>query len=207
MATTITRDSLTDDTGSAASPNADGSILNNSVLQNKIYARIDELFAGAGSYTKFTFGGAVQMDGQPRCWAFHSTTQSLANNSWDPLSLDTEGVDVGSMHSTVTNTSRITIPTGQGGYYAIVAQVGFALNSTGIRGVGIRLNGSSILHSQILPAYNTGAELHTIQASFHHTAAAGDYYEVVGFQTSGGALNVGSANTRSAVSLIVSRLY
>lgn len=165
------------------------------------------MIAGGSPYNPIIFGGSVQIDGQPHCWALHSTTQSLANNSWDPLSLDTDGVDVGAMHSTVTNTSRITIPTGQGGYYAIVAQVGFALNSTGIRGVGIRLNGSSILHSQILPAYNTGAELHTIQASFHHTAAAGDYYEVVAFQTSGGALNVGSATTRSAASLIVSRLY
>ena len=206
MASTITRTTWTNDTGSAASPNADGTVINNAALQ-AIYDKIDQLLAGASPYNPIILGGSFQADGQPHCWALHSTTQSLANNSWDPLSLDTDGVDVGAMHSTVTNTSRITIPTGQGGYYAIVAQVGFALNSTGIRGVGIRLNGSSILHSQILPAYNTGSELHTIQASFQHTAAAGDYYEVVGFQTSGGALNVGSANTRSAVSLIVSRLY
>lgn len=206
MASTITRTTWTNDTGSAASPNADGTLLNNAALQ-AIYDKIDQMIAGGSPYNPIIFGGSVQIDGQPHCWALHSTTQSLANNSWGPLSLDTDGVDVGAMHSTVTNTSRITIPTGQGGYYAIVAQVGFALNSTGIRGVGIRLNGSSILHSQILPAYNTGAELHTIQASFHHTAAAGDYYEVVAFQTSGGALNVGSATTRSAASLIVSRLY
>ncbi len=206
MASTITRTTWTNDTGSAASPNADGTLLNNAALQ-AIYDKIDQMIAGGSPYNPIIFGGSVQIDGQPHCWALHSTTQSLANNSWDPLSLDTDGVDVGAMHSTVTNTSRITIPTGQGGYYAIVAQVGFALNSTGIRGVGIRLNGSSILHSQIFPAYNTGAELHTIQASFHHTAAAGDYYEVVAFQTSGGALNVGSATTRSAASLIVSRLY
>lgn len=206
MASTITRTTWTNDTGSAASPNADGTLLNNAALQ-AIYDKIDQMIAGGSPYNPIIFGGSVQIDGQPHCWALHSTTQSLANNSWDPLSLDTDGVDVGAMHSTVTNTSRITIPTGQGGYYAIVAQVGFALNSTGIRGVGIRLNGSSILHSQILPAYNTGAELHTIQASFHHTAAADDYYEVVAFQTSGGALNVGSATTRSAASLIVSRLY
>lgn len=206
MASTITRTTWANDTGSAASPNADGTLLNNGALQ-AIYDKIDQMIAGGSPYNPIIFGGSVQIDGQPHCWALHSTTQSLANNSWDPLSLDTDGVDVGAMHSTVTNTSRITIPTGQGGYYAIVAQVGFALNSTGIRGVGIRLNGSSILHSQILPAYNTGAELHTIQASFHHTAAAGDYYEVVAFQTSGGALNVGSATTRSAASLIVSRLY
>ena len=35
MASTITRDAWTNDTGTAATPNADGTILNNSVLQNQ----------------------------------------------------------------------------------------------------------------------------------------------------------------------------
>lgn len=56
-ASTITRDTWTNDTGTAANPNLDGTVLNNSVLQNHIYARIDAMFAGAGSYATFTLGG------------------------------------------------------------------------------------------------------------------------------------------------------
>lgn len=62
-ASTITRDTWTNDTGTAASPNADGTVLNNTVLQNNIYARIDEMFSGAGSYTTLRFGGLVSVEG------------------------------------------------------------------------------------------------------------------------------------------------
>jgi hypothetical protein len=62
-ASTITRDTWTNDTGSAAVPNADGTILNNSVLQNNIYARIDAMFSGAGAYATCTFGGLIVAEG------------------------------------------------------------------------------------------------------------------------------------------------
>lgn len=62
-ASVITRDTWTNDTGTAAAPNGDGTILNNAVLQNHIYARIDEMFAGAGLYATFTFGGLLKAEG------------------------------------------------------------------------------------------------------------------------------------------------
>lgn len=51
---TITRTTWTDDDGSGTT----GTIINNAELQ-KIYAAIDQLFAGAGSYATFTFGGKL----------------------------------------------------------------------------------------------------------------------------------------------------
>ena len=60
-ASTITRDTWTNDTGTAAAPNADGTVINNNALQNNIYARIDEMFAGAGAYAIFEFGAAVNV--------------------------------------------------------------------------------------------------------------------------------------------------
>jgi hypothetical protein len=62
-ASTISRDSWTNDSGSAASPNGDGTVLQNSVLQNHIYARVDELLSGAGSYTILRFGGLIAAEG------------------------------------------------------------------------------------------------------------------------------------------------
>jgi hypothetical protein len=62
-ASTITRDTWTNDTGSVSTPNNDGTILQNSVLQNHIYARIDAMFAGAGAYATCTFGGLVAAEG------------------------------------------------------------------------------------------------------------------------------------------------
>lgn len=62
-ASTITRDTWTNDTGSAATPAADGTIINNNALQNNIYARIDEMFSGAGSYATLTLGGKLAAEG------------------------------------------------------------------------------------------------------------------------------------------------
>jgi len=62
-AATITRDAWTNDTGTALNPNLDGTVINNNVLQNHIYARIDEMFAGAGAYATFTLGGLFAADG------------------------------------------------------------------------------------------------------------------------------------------------
>jgi hypothetical protein len=62
-ASTITRDTWTNDSGSFASPAGDGTVLANTILQNHIYARIDAMFAGAGSYTTFTLGGKLAVEG------------------------------------------------------------------------------------------------------------------------------------------------
>ena len=62
MASTITRTTWTDDTGTPASPVGDGTTINNARLQ-EIYAAIDELFAGASPYDPFVFGGTIQADG------------------------------------------------------------------------------------------------------------------------------------------------
>jgi hypothetical protein len=62
-ASTITRDTWTNDTGSAATPNADGTVLNNAALQNNIYARIDQMFAGTGAYATWTLGGKLAVEG------------------------------------------------------------------------------------------------------------------------------------------------
>ncbi len=62
-ASTITRDTWTNDSGTTSSPIGDGTLLTNSVLQNHIYARIDAMFAGAGAYATFELGGLLKADG------------------------------------------------------------------------------------------------------------------------------------------------
>lgn len=54
-ASQITRDTWTDGVG--------GTTIGNSALQNNIYARIDELLAGTGSYSTLTFGNLIAAEG------------------------------------------------------------------------------------------------------------------------------------------------
>jgi hypothetical protein len=62
-ASTITRDTWTNDSGTPANPVGDGTLIGNTQLQNHIYARIDELFAGAGAYATLTLGGKLAAEG------------------------------------------------------------------------------------------------------------------------------------------------
>lgn len=55
----ITRITWTDDSGGGT----DGTIIDNARKNSDIYAKIDEMFAGAGSYATFTFGGLVAAEG------------------------------------------------------------------------------------------------------------------------------------------------
>ena len=62
MASTITRTTWTDDSGTPASPVGDGTTITNARLQ-EIYAAIDELLAGAAPYDPLVFGGTIQVEG------------------------------------------------------------------------------------------------------------------------------------------------
>lgn len=137
-------------------------------------------------------------DNEVRCSAYHNTTQSLTDSTWTALSLNSEDYDVGSMHSTTVNTSRVTIPTNHGGLYDLNAQVCFALSGTGLRGVSFYKNGTAISMTQ---GPSTTASLLVLHAVAKATLVAGDYIEVYAYQSSGGALNSGNA-TRSLANVL-----
>jgi hypothetical protein len=61
-ASTITRTTWTNDTGTPSVPVGDGTIINNARLQ-EIYAAIDQMLAGAGSYATLSLGGLLAVEG------------------------------------------------------------------------------------------------------------------------------------------------
>ena len=103
------------------------------------------------------------------------------------LTFNTERYDTSSIHSTSSNTSRLTVPTT--GYYSISASVMFAANIQGVRGVDIRLNGSTqIAQDRRNAVLNSDVTLITLTTTYQLTA--GDYVELGVYQTSGVSLNV-----------------
>lgn len=130
-----------------------------------------------------------------RCRAYHSTLVSLGNGSLTVLPLQSTTWDVSSrgapMHDNVTNNSRIYLPfTGQ---YTVIAQAGFASNSTGRRTVTVRVNaaGSSVGGTQVGVKSDqaNASSSHQTLCVFEYGGTAGDYLEVFPLQQSGGALN------------------
>lgn len=64
------------------------------------------------------------------------------NGGWTVIDLPSEVYDDASFHSTSTNKSRFTVPSGHNGRYCVVGQVQWDDNTGGARGIGIYKNGT-----------------------------------------------------------------
>ena len=121
------------------------------------------------------------------CALTQSSAQSISNTTQTDLTFDTETFDTDGYHSTSSNTARITIPSGKGGYFLVTARVSYASNSTGSRGLWLNKNGTSVATSFGQPS-STG-DITTIQINHIMSLAVGDYITMNAYQGSGGSLN------------------
>jgi hypothetical protein len=134
------------------------------------------------------------------CSLYKSANQTLTNNTTTLLTWDTEDFDTDSFHSTSSNTGRITIPTGKGGKYLFTWNVSYTANGTQIRETALKKNGSTITY-QDFPINSANSET-SMTASYIASAVATDYFELFGYQNSGGDLDVRSTAIRSFFSCV-----
>ena len=126
----------------------------------------------------------------PACRAYNSAAIShTTTGAWQALTFNSERFDNASMHSTASNTSRFTIPTGGGGKYLCGAVFEFGSNATGFREAGIEVNGTSFVAVSATVSVGAGAGT-AMTITTATSLAAADYVEVMAWQNSGGALNV-----------------
>lgn len=131
----------------------------------------------------------------PSCRVYNNANISINDATLTALTFNTERFDNDTMHSTSSNTGRITFTTA--GRYYVAACVQFAVNATGnVRRVAIRLNGATIIADKtVTPVGGSNATIVPISTSYDFAAA--DYVEVLVYQDSGGALNVEAAGNIS----------
>jgi hypothetical protein len=123
----------------------------------------------------------------PVCSVFNSTVQSVANNTVAAMLANSENFDNDAMHSTVSNTSRLTIQTA--GRYLFIATMLFAIDVDGFRSVKFQVNGTgTIYESSRFPAVISNTMVATGVRSL--SLAAGDYVEAFAHHTAGAALDV-----------------
>ena len=124
------------------------------------------------------------------CLVSHSADQNLATATPTVLTWDTEAWNVAAVHSTTTNPTRLTIPSGAVvGPWLIQAQVSWDIGTTGYRRIQIRKNGATVLGSSSATPNPTVATDQQVSAS-DHTPTVGDYYELVATHTQGAGLVV-----------------
>jgi hypothetical protein len=122
----------------------------------------------------------------------NSTDQSTNNITEKILALDTEFWDTSGFHSNVTNNSRITIPSGLGGRFSLSGFLVYPANGTGSRYVAIRKNAGG--YDYVASGDGNATFSTFVNFSVIYEATAGDYFEFVAFQNSGGSLNVLSSS-------------
>jgi hypothetical protein len=119
---------------------------------------------------------------------YKSAAQGTSTASQTKITFDLEEYDTDSYHSTVTNTERFTIPSGKTGYYQFNLFVSWAQNSTGnYRIVSLYKNNVQFKANTMLP---NNAPQFKVLLTVTVYATAGDYFECVAYQDSGGSLNV-----------------
>lgn len=136
---------------------------------------------------------AVRTVEKPLCIVRKSTVTSVDNNG-EVLTWDTEDTDLSGLHSTSSNTSRIT--PNVAGWYRISATIHWAANATGRRATAVSKNGSIAAYGQISPGSSVGTTSTVITRTLQANGTT-DYFEVFAYQDSGGALN--SADTTGTV--------
>ena len=127
------------------------------------------------------------------CQLAFTGSQSIANTTATALTWGVENFDTDGMHSTVTNTSRITIASGKDGYYWIYGFVSWDLG-THRRIAYIYKNGAEIIGYELGVTSSSPATYPAVAISSVLNLVAGDYLEFFVYQNSGGNLNANAFN-------------
>lgn len=121
--------------------------------------------------------------------AFQGTAQTLNNATSTAITFDTENFKNGITHSVTVNPSQITVPST--GKYLVESIVAFSANGTGRRLTFYRTNGTSNdIHYREGDSVPSTANVSRIENVHVLSLTANDYFEVMGYQTTGGSLTL-----------------
>lgn len=123
---------------------------------------------------------------------YNDAVITISNDTLTTLTFNSERYDTDNIHSTSSNTSRLTCRTA--GIYSIMASISFAADVNGYRDLLILHNGSPNIAATSL---TTASSSNKICISTIYKLSVNDYVECNVKQNSGGDLNVSSSNAFS----------
>jgi hypothetical protein len=132
--------------------------------------------------------GHLAPRGVPALQVGRSAVQSIPNSTETAITFTTEvGTDPWVLWAASPNPTRITAPLD--GWYTFTGWVSFAANTTGIRGVKVRSQGTTAQAMQRVSTSSAGTTDLTVMTG-PVSLAASNYVELTVEQTSGGNLDV-----------------
>lgn len=132
------------------------------------------------------------------CSIYRSSNLNVSNNTNTTVNFDSESFDTDGFHSTSTNTSRITIPSGKAGKYLFNCTTVFEGAGTGHRQGNLYKNGTLLKVLAQFATITTGSPAGS--GSTIVDAAVGDYFELVVFQNQGSGLFLESGSEKTTLS-------
>jgi hypothetical protein len=124
-------------------------------------------------------------------FAYNTSSQTINNATQTIAVLDGEFFDTNGFHSTVTNTSRMTIPTGFAGIYSATATIALEPNATGQIVIYIFRNGN--LYALTTQQRQNVVD-NIIQVSTLMNLSDGDYVQMGGYQDQGSSSTIKNAD-------------
>jgi hypothetical protein len=126
-----------------------------------------------------------------------TTDQTTSNTVQAKVNFPVENYDTDGFHDNSTNNTRITIPSGKGGYYWVYGNIQWLNSTSGRRIIYITKNNSDAVSAEgFSVASNT--QYPSQSAGIALSLVAGDYVELEAYQSSGGNLDLenGPSNTK-----------
>jgi len=146
--------------------------------------------------------GLIRRKNAGGCRLRRSAKLTVSANTNTAVPWTDEDWDPDGFHSTTSNTSRVTVPTGMAGKYEIEVGVSFAANATGRRSLVLRLNGAT----QSVARDNRSAAVAgdtPLYATTKLQLAAGDYLEAYVYHEAGADLDLDVPTLGSAAAWLV----
>ena len=142
-----------------------------------------------------------------RVHVYDSADQSISNATWELMTWDSEDYDNNTMHSTASNTGRLTCQSS--GLYLVEFKIQWETNTTGERNVMLRKNsagsdsgGTNLGSWNVAGISNDNTVVSGGRGVALNTGGANDYIELFVQQDSGGALSVKSGASVSFLQMM-----
>jgi hypothetical protein len=130
--------------------------------------------------------------------SIYASAQTITKGTYAKISYANEDYDTDAFHSTVTNTTRMTVPTGKGGKYLINAIIQMP-SSTDINAIVLFKNGSRFMQDGIAEGWiQTNRNLSSADAtgvggSIVLDAVATDYFEIACYVEASGTATLNNS--------------
>jgi hypothetical protein len=134
----------------------------------------------------------TQYTQQPQARVTQTVGPTIPNNVFTALLFNTEAFDIGGLHSTVSNTGRLTVPGGGDGLYLIGGEAHWNSSSSGYRKLSVRLNGTTYIAHDEFPSTGAGQLVQNVSTLYRLVQT--DYVELMAAQTSGADLAMQAAS-------------